>query len=327
VRLAQFAAVAALTALETIRQPICLLLTAACVLLTALGPLVRLHQFGEPGKLARDGGLAFHLVFGLLIAAYAAGSTLSREMQRGTAAAVLSKPVSRPVFFLAKFAGVAAVILAFSFCAGLATLLSERVSEKLVGGDSGPGYVTDWQTGFLLLAAPAAAFLCAGALNLCCRRPFESTAFGCLVAALALVLLIACAFDRTGVWAPFRPSLAWRLVPASLLVTLALLVLGALTISLCTRLSAVPTLFLCGLIFCAGLLADYAFGRHSDRSLAAAVLYRLIPNWQHFWAADALDHGGSIPLGYLGRAALYALGSAAGLLTLGTLSFGSADVK
>ena len=67
-RIRQFLTMAGLTAVEAIRQPICLLLTTACVVLTALIPLLTLHNFGEDGKLARDSGLAFHLVFGLLVA-------------------------------------------------------------------------------------------------------------------------------------------------------------------------------------------------------------------------------------------------------------------
>src|SRR5262245_13254982 len=104
-----FVALTGLTAIEAIRQPIVLLLFTACVALTAITPMILLHAFGEYGKVSRETGLALHFLFGLLVAVQAAGSTLSREVREGTAAAVLSKPVGRTTFFLAKFAGIALV--------------------------------------------------------------------------------------------------------------------------------------------------------------------------------------------------------------------------
>jgi len=41
-------------------------------------------------------------VFGVFVSGYAACVSLAREMRTGTASAVLSKPVSREIFFLAK---------------------------------------------------------------------------------------------------------------------------------------------------------------------------------------------------------------------------------
>jgi hypothetical protein len=180
-RIRQFYTLAVLTAVEAIRQPICLLLTATCVLLTALTPVLLMHHFGEDGKLARDSGLALHFVFGILIACYTASSCLEREMRTGTASAVLSKPISRETFFLAKFAGTAAVVILFSVCAAIATLLCERVSLKFVFSSERVGFLTDWLLGTVLLAAPVVAFIAAGLMNYFRKRPFESTAFGFLL--------------------------------------------------------------------------------------------------------------------------------------------------
>ncbi len=326
-RLRQFQALAGLTALEALRQPLFLLLTAACVMATGLAPLVLMHQFGEEGRLARDGGLAFHFVFGLFAAGYAASSSLSGEMRRGTAAAVLSKPVGRATFFLAKYAGVAAVVLAFSLCATVATLLAERVAERFVMEPGIAGFVTDTRTGVLLGLAPLVAFAAAGYVNWRRRRPFESTAFVLLALFLAAIAVWACLFDRLGRWAPFRTPTQWAIVPASLLVALGLLALAALALALSTRLGATPTMALLVAFFLLGLMSDHWFGTRAADSLASATLYRLLPNWQHFWMADELGGGGTVSIRYGMQAALYGVAHIVGVLCLGVASFHGADVE
>jgi ABC-2 type transport system permease protein len=326
-RLRQFLALSGLTALEALRQPICLLLTVSCVLLTALAPLLLVHNFGEEGRLARDAGLALHFVFGLLLAAYLASSCLARERHSGTVSSVLSKPVGRTLFFLAKFAGLVGVLLVFSVCACAATLLAERVAEKFVMAGDVSGYVTDWPTGARLALAPLAALLAAGALNYFRKRPFASAAFGWLAALLLAALVASGFYDRTGQWAPFHWQVQWRIVPASILVTLGLITLSAVALSLSTRLNAVPIVTVCGGVFVVGLMSDYLFGRLAHASRLAAALYWLTPNWQHFWVADALGKGGTVPLEYVARAALYGAVYAAAVLCLGAWAFRRAEMR
>ena len=317
---------ARLTALDAVRRPLCLLLVSACLVLTALTPLVLLHQFGEEGKIARDSGLACHFIFGLFIAAYTASSSLTEEIRGGTAASVLSKPVGRGMFFLAKFVGLAAVLVVFSSCATLATLLAERVSERFAFTGRVAGDITDWQTGNLLLAAPFIALLIAGLMNYSSGRPFQSTAFAFLLVVLLLVMVFSGFFDRTGYPAPYALRVQWRMVPASVLITFALVTLSALALALSTRMRAVPTITICIIVLVAGLLSDYLLGRAASQSHAASVLYGLLPNWQHFWVADALNAGGTIPWAYVARAGAYAAAYSGGLLCLGVLSFRTREV-
>jgi len=326
-RMRQFLTLTRLTAVETLRQPICLLLAVACILLTAATPMVVMHKFGEEGKLARDSGLAFHFVCGLLIAGTAAGSSLARELRKGTASAILSKPVTRDALFLAKYAGIACVLLLFSATAALATLMCERVEERFVSTPALTGYVTDWQTGNLLLAAPVAALLLAGLLNYLRRGAFSSSAFVLLALCVAAVFAVSGFFDRTGRFAPFDLRVAWRILPAALLVTMALLGLAARAVALSTRPRPGPTLAGCGVLFMAGLVSDYLFGQHAATSAAAAFLHAALPNWQHFWVTDALSAGGHIPLPYVLRAAGYGVLYAGGVLAFGILSFRGVEVQ
>lgn len=325
-RIRQFLALAGLTAIEAIRQPICLLLATSCVLLTALVPVLNLHNFGEDGKLARDSGLAAYFVFGLFLAGYAACSSLSREMRTGTASAVLSKPVGREMFFLAKFVGVACVILAFSVCAGIATLLAERISEKFYTTDTLHGWILDKQTGTLLAAAPFVAYLAAAFVNYRRRRPFGSVAFTFLMLSLVVVMSVSCFFDVEGKPVGFDPQVQWRLVPACLLITMALMVLSAIALAASTRFGTVPTLTICFGLFVLGLMSDFLFGRAAEAGGVAAFVYRVLPNWQHFWLSDALSGGGHIPWAYVASVSGYAGLYLAAVLCFGVLSFRYADM-
>jgi hypothetical protein len=324
-RIRQFATLSRLSAVEAARQPLCLLLTSACVLLSTAAPLLSIHRFGESAKLARDSAQALHFVFGLFLAGCAASSALTRGARSGTVSDLLSMPVSRDLVFLARFAGVAGVLVAFSLCASLATLLSDRIAER--SEPAAPaGYVTDRQTALLLFAAVLAAYAAAGILNYRQRAPFGSTGFGLLI--LCLIVAFGCAgfFDRAGRYAPFDLRVQWRLVPASALITLALLVLCAVALALSTRLDATPTLAACVGLFFAGLMSDYLLGRFVGASWAADLAYRIVPNWQHFWLSDALTAGGTIPLAYVAEATGYAALYAAAALCLGVAAFRQSDV-
>ncbi len=326
-RIKQFLAMAGLTALEAIRQPICLLLTAGCVVSIAAVPLTLMHLFGEDGKQVRDSAFAIHFVMGLFVAGHAAGTLLSREIRSGTASAVLSKPVSRELFFLSKFAGIAVVIAVFSVIATVTTLLSERVAEKFYYTKDLGGYVMDTQTGVMLFLSPFIACICAGMINYKFKRPFTSSAFGMIIIFLLLVLFISGFFERNGRWMPYSLRLDPRILAVSVLISIALVVLSAIAITVSTRFDIMPTMILCGLIFMLGLMTDYILGRHVADSRVCALLYTVIPNWQNFWAADALSGGGRVPWSYVLQAGLYGSFYSAGVLCLGLLSFRHAEMK
>ena len=325
-RLKQFLVLARLTSLEAARQPICLLLATTCLVLTGLGPVMLAHRFGEEGKFARDNGLALHLVFGFLIAAYAASNAVSQEMRSGTASTVLSKPVSRSVFLLSKYAGISWTIVMFSLCATCATLLSVRISEQLTLEGSRQGVFIDAHTAYRFFLAPACAYLVAAAVNYWGRRPFSALAFRLLCLFSVVVFLASACFDRGGALASFNFRVDWRIVPASVLVTMALLVLTAISVSLSTRLSTPSTLILCGGLLVGGLLSDHLWGTAALGSFAG-ILYRFMPNWQHFWVVDALMNQGTIPWTYVLHTGLYTLAYAGGALFIGVVSFRHAEMK
>lgn len=321
----QFIALAGLTTLDLVRQPIPLLLTGTSVTLMGLAAM-QAFQFGENGTFARDSCLALQFVFGLLAGAYGACTILNNEIRNGTALAVLSKPVSRELFFSAKFAGLAAFVALFSACAIPACLLSVKASPEL--------YVTDKSALAFLLCAVPAAVAAAGLANYLFRRPFFSTAFWLLLICLWAGLGLAVFFHDRVSWDTCGHNLTphaqcaihWRLVPAGLLVAMALIVLSGVALALATRLSTIPVLALCAGLMFAGLLSDYLLAGAGPGPLTA-VFRSVVPNWQHFWMTDALTGEGIIPWRYVAIAAGYAACYLVAALAGGLLLFRHREMK
>ncbi len=318
-KLRQFAALTTNAFLDIIRQPIILLLAVTSIALTSLLPVVSLFMFGEEARLVQDGAFAFQLGMGLLLAGSAASAALYREISRGTAATVLCKPVSRTVFFLAKYWGVLLVLALFSLLSLIATLLSVRMPL--------PGLNTDWRVGALLYLALPLAFILAGFTNYFLKRPFVSQSFMFIMPCLVAAFLAGACLYPGGGYCRFGSLLEWRLLPAGVLIGLALAVFAAIALSLSTRLSPVFTLAGCGVLFFLGLLSDYLLGRAAEHSMSAAVCYGLLPNWQDFWLVDALAGGGVIPWSYVAGAGAYALLMIAGVLCFGLVAFRNVEIR
>jgi len=313
-RLKQFFTLAGLTTLECIRQPIALILLGSCMIFMTLLPLLLTQTLGEADKLVRDSCLALHFLFGLLMGSLAASATLSREIQHGTAASVLAKPVGRELFFLAKFTGVALLVLLFCVAASFATLLSTRMV--------GQPWQLDLVAGAVCPLALLIGCTTAAVMNYYARRPFVSTAFGITLASLVVLFAGVHHLDADGATMVAGSLTPWALLPASVLVSLATIVLAACAISFATRFSTVATLSICTVVFLLGLMSDYLFGRLAAEHLWAGICYTLLPNWQHFWAADALSHDMAIPVQYVVDTARYA-----GFYLVGILGFGVASFR
>ncbi len=317
--LRQFTTLTANAFLDIIRQPIVLLLAVTSIALTGLLPVVSLFMFGEEARLVQDGAFAFQLGIGLLLAGAAASAALYREIIRGTAATVLCKPVSRTVFFLAKYWGVLLVLLLFSLLSLIVTLLSVRMPL--------PGLNTDWRVGMLLYLALPLAFMLAGISNFSLKRPFVSQAFMFITPCLIAAFLAGACLHPEGGYCRFGLLLEWRLLPVCVLIGLALAVFAAIALSLSTRLPPVFTLAGCGILFFLGLLSDYLLGRAAEHSTVAAVCYGLLPNWQSFWLVDALAGGDVIPWNYVAGAGAYALLMIVGVLCFGLVAFRNVEIR
>lgn len=312
-------ALAGATWLETLRQPVTLLLWLAMISTAVFLPMITSHTLGETERVITDTMLALHLLLGMLLGGFAACHSLAGEIRRGTAATALVKPVSRSVFFLGKYTGIAAVVAAFSVTATAAGLIARRsVLEP---------YSLDLWAALPLLIATIAALATAGAVNFFTRRPFVSDAVRLVTVFVWLAFVLTGFVNSEGRAQPFGAGYSVPHAAAFALVGMAALTLSALALTLASRLEVAPTVSICAAIVLLGMMSDYLLGRHAGASRIAAVLYAIVPNWQHFWMADALHLEQPIPAAYLGAAAAYAALYLLGVLCLGIVFFRHTEVK
>src|SRR5579859_4657066 len=129
----QFLTIAINAFMELVRQPIFLLLLTGSVLFELFLAVPYYFAFGDEPKLVENSVLAVTLLSGLFGAVLSASASLAREIRSGTALAVLSKPVGRAQFLLAKFAGLAVALALLTYANMIGVLLASRMAFDAYG--------------------------------------------------------------------------------------------------------------------------------------------------------------------------------------------------
>ena len=312
----QFRNIAVNAFMELIRQPIFLLLMTGSVLFEIFLAVPYYFAFGDEPKLVENSVLAVMLLAGLFGAVLSASSSLAREIRSGTALAVLSKPVGRAQFLLAKFAGLAAALTVLTYVNMIGVLLASRMAFDAYGKTDLPA-IGIFGGGILL------AYALAGFSNFFLRRPFVSDAVFAMLVFTTLAAFIVFQFTKQMESMGTVAVVNWNLVPAGILILFALWILAAVALACSTRFDTIPTLAICSAVFLVGLMSDYFFGIPAAKgSWWASTLYSVVPNWQLFWLADAIDTGKStFQWAYVGKALAYAVCYAGAALAVGTALF------
>ena len=312
----QFAAISVNAFMELIRQPIFLLLMTVSASFDILLSCIYYFAFGDEMKLVKNSAMAAMFLSGLFGAVLTASSTVAREIRSGTALAVLAKPVGRAQFLLAKFVGLAGALTVLTYVNCVAALLATRMAFDAYGAPDGPGLIA-------YSLAVVLAYALGGFTNFFLRRYFVADAVFGLVVMISIAFLVLHFIPREAArMTDNYKGIDWRVIPASALILMALLVLAAVALACSTRLDTIPTLAICSAVFLLGLMSDYIWGqRAAAGSLWASALYTVTPNWQLFWMGDLLEGDRLIPLSYLAKALVYATAYIGAALAVGLMLF------
>jgi len=258
----QFITIATNAFMELVRQPVFLLLMTSSAVFEIFLATPYYFAFGDEPKLVKNSTLAVMLLAGLFGAVLSASASLAREIRTGTALAVLSKPVGRAQFLVAKYAGLIVALALLTYVNLIAALLASRMAFDAYGS-------TDLFALGIFLLSLVVAYLLGGFSNFFLRRPFVSDAVFSLLLMVTLAFVVISFFDQHGKPREWATGVDWRLIPAALLILFALWILAGLALACSTRLDMVPTLTICTALFLVGTMSDYLFGRRAE------------PVWRH----------------------------------------------
>src|SRR3974377_2040569 len=129
----QFTTIAVNAFMELVRQPVFLLLMTSSAVFEIFLATIYYFAFGDEPKLIKNSTLAVMLLAGMFGAVLSASASLAREIRAGTALAVLSKPIGRAQFLLAKYAGLVAALTLLTYVNLIAVLLATRMAFDAYG--------------------------------------------------------------------------------------------------------------------------------------------------------------------------------------------------
>ncbi len=85
-----------------------------------------MYTMDDDNKLLREIGLSTLFLAGLFIAIFSASGAVAEEIESKTISTVLTKPIQRPIFIIAKFFGVAAAVALAHYICTIALLMAIR---------------------------------------------------------------------------------------------------------------------------------------------------------------------------------------------------------
>jgi len=243
------------TFLESIRQPIVLVVTLVAALLVLFSGQAA-FTMEDDQRMLLDMGLATLFLAGALLSAFVATSVLTREIENKTVLTVVSKPVGRPLFILGKFIGVVCAIMLPMLLLTFLFLLVELhgVRQRVMDPYHVPVIVF---TSSAMVLATGIAIWC----NYFYGWVFSSTLISLGTPLMALAYVFSLMFRHD--FAIQSPAINFNLNIWLAVFTLlsALLVLCAVAIAASTRLGQMMTLCVTIGVFLLGLLSDWIFAR------------------------------------------------------------------
>lgn len=285
----KFLAIAKVTALEALSEPLALLLTLSAMTFAALLPAMHYHQFGESSRMARDAGFSALFVFGVAYSVFMSIKGVRREIESGTISIALAHGVSRRAFFLAKAAGSYAAFLVFAL-----TVVS--LSVTAVNGAEIGGKVAETTGGIAKMWGPSLSLA---------------------IAAIVAPQILGALVDR---------FLGWRFVPAATLFALAISFAGVFyrpDFGEIARLAPGFAVLLfppCAFVLVA-TAAAFRWKANAAAGVSALVFALWLPLLGNYCLSDSLSGGGTISWKYTAAsfAAMVPLAAAAAMAGIRSL--------
>ena len=304
------------TFIETLRQPVYAVIIIAALFLFFISPSLTMYTMSDDNKLLREIGLSTLFLASLFIAIFSASGAVAEEIENKTITTVLSKPVRRPIFIIAKFFGVAAAVALAHYICTIALLMTIRHGVLESVNDR-----HDWTVMSATAAVVILTFLLSAFFNYAYDWRFSSTAVVLAGTFATLSIVFLYFIDRNWQFNPQGNGINALDVYAAILLLLAAIIIVALAVALSARFNIVVTLSACIGVFLLGLISDYTFGRLAETKIWAKIGRFLVPNLQVFWISDAIYEGSTVPLKYIIIGASYALCYTAAILCLAIALF------
>lgn len=255
----QFLGIVRNTFFEAIRQPIALVVLAIATLMLILANPLSSFTMDDDQRMFVDMGLATVFLCGGLLASFVATGVLTREIENKTALTIVSKPVSRPMFVIGKFVGVAGALMLCTLFMSIVFLLVEQHSVLQTVRD--PYHLPVLAFGVLgSLVGLGVAIWC----NYFYGMNFTSTAICTLTPILTVSYVLSLLFGPDFSPQPIGMSFEPDLVKAIVVMMMAILVLTACAVAASARLGQIMTLVVTLGVFVLGLLSDWLFGRRIE---------------------------------------------------------------
>jgi len=304
------------TFFECVRQPICLVIVIASVLLVLMSNPFAAFTMSDDQRMYVDIGISTVFMSGAILAAFLATAVVNQEITNRTVLMVVSKPVPRATFVIGKYVGVTLALIAATAVPAMAFLLVEVHGVMQTAA-------TPYRWPCIVFGSVAIA-LTIGTATWC--NFFYGKSFAAITTLLGGPLLLiayvlSLFFDPT--FQSIDPSKEFRgeLVVAILLMFVSLSIISAIAVAISTRLGQILTIGITLAILMLGLLSDWIFARKiQDLTKLIAVRdaagggvldwdhaalwacmagYAVVPNFQVFWIVDAVNQEQPIPFDYI----------------------------
>jgi hypothetical protein len=247
------------TFIETLRQPVYTIIIIAALFLFFISPSLTMYTMSDDNKFLREVGLSTLFLASLFIAIFSASGAVGEEMEDETITTVLSKPVQRPIFIVAKFLGVSAAVALAHYICTIALLMAIRHGVLETASDT-----HDWTVVGTAAVIAVLTLLLTAFFNYAYDWKFSSTAVVLAGIFGTLGIVFLCFIDRNWQFNPPGNGINTLDVYGSILLLLAAIIIVALAVAFSARFNIVVTLSACVGIFLLGLISDYVFGRFAE---------------------------------------------------------------